>query len=129
MEKDIVLEMQRYGINTLVQTTQANIDFYLDLLAREDDEKIGGGVGKVKFHELLLPQLRFKDRCFDQDPLFRSFNPRLWGEFIEDCVIYACLDHFLTGQPLPIGTNYELYEMMEEIESLLGAPGVLHTVN
>jgi hypothetical protein len=128
MEKNIVLEMQRYGINTLVQTTQAKIDFYLDLLAREDDEKIGGGDGKVKFHHRLLQELRFKDRYLEQDPLFRSFYPDLWGEFIEDCVIYACLDHFLTGQPLPIGTNHELYEMMDEIERVLGAPGVLHTV-
>ena len=54
--------------------------------------------------------------------------PQLWDDFIEDCVILAALDHFSTGRALPIGRDYALYEQMEEIESAMGALGIIHTV-
>lgn len=128
MGKDIVLEMNKYGINTLVQTTQFKIDFYLDLLATEDDAKIGGGVGKKKFTDMLVKELRMRDKAFDLNPSLRVDHPQLWDDFMEDCVILACLEHLLTSRPLPIGTDYELYQMMEQIENTLGLPGVIHSV-
>jgi hypothetical protein len=128
MSKDIVLKMNVYGINTLVKTTQERIDFYLNLFETEDDAMIGGGVGKKMYGHLLIQELRMLDQQFDQSPVLRMVMPQLWDDFIEDCVIFAALDHFSTGRALPIGRDYALYEQMEEIESAMGAPGIIHTV-
>jgi hypothetical protein len=127
MSNYIVLEMTAYGIKTLVKTTQQKIDFYLKTFATEDDSKFCGGAGKQVFHQQLLQEMRYRDQQFDNSPMLRML-PQLWNDFIEDCVMFACLDHFLTDRALPVGVDYALYEQMEEIESVLGAPGIVHTV-
>jgi len=103
VKKVVILNMKRYfGIKVLVKTTQQEIDNYLNKFATEKDKKFGGGDGKKLFCKKLLQELSYLDKMHDDYPFYRHLDPNAWSNFIEDCLILACLDHFLSGRPLTV---------------------------
>lgn len=96
-----VIDMKKFGLNTLVKTNQAFIDECLDDFTKLPDKLFLKGRGKKAMAEFLGIQISLEDDFFNEDIHYPAEYPDRWQNFMDDCVIYACLSSFLSSDPIP----------------------------
>lgn len=101
-QKLVTINMMAYGIKTLVATTQEKINFYLDDYKSAPDIAFANGCGKMALKKTILLNIVAADKYFDSNPNEIRSQPQLWNDFLEDCIVYATLHSYLSGQPLPL---------------------------
>ena len=119
MKNSVLINMTVYGIQTVVQTKQEKIDSYMQAFNTEPDERLGGGVGKQNYFFFTWELISKEDKYFTLNPICQITERQRWKEFLEDCVIYATLRSFLTGEPIPVlSDDSEIVIVTKEIDSL-----------
>ncbi len=115
----VVINMTQYGINTLVETTEKKINFYLNEYKTQPDKRFGGGVGKKALMAFTFEAIQKEDIFFSENLNAAMTMPQRWDDFLEDCIIYATLhSHFNNTAPMtilePLTKSY-ITEVIEEL--------------
>ena len=63
----VVINMTQYGINTLVETTEKKINFYLNEYKTQPDKRFGGGVGKKALMAFTFEAIQKEDIFFSEN--------------------------------------------------------------
>lgn len=103
----VYIDMNYYGVTTLVGATQEKIDRYMNEYATQPDKSFGGGVGKKKLMKYMLQCIEQEDHYFNQSPILPALEQQRWLDFLEDCVIYSTLHSFLNKVPVPLSPEVE----------------------
>ena len=98
----VTINMMAHGMKTLITTTQEKIDFYMDDYKNSPDTEFAHGRGKMALKNHILQNIFELDGYFDRNPAAINTQPQLWSNFREDCILFATLDSYLSGDPLPI---------------------------
>jgi hypothetical protein len=98
----VTIDMTKHGLKILVTTTQEKIHFYLEDYKNAPDKSFAHGCGKTALKKKILQNIMALDKYFDHNLNEISNRPQLWNDFLEDCIVYATLSSYLSGQPLPL---------------------------
>jgi hypothetical protein len=98
----VTIDMMAHGIKTLVTTTQEKIDFYMDDYKNLPDASFASGRGKMALKNHIHQGILVVDAYFDCTPDAIKYQPKLWNDFLEDCIVFATLHAHLSGEPLPL---------------------------
>jgi len=116
------IDMTVYGIATIVQTTREQILSYINEFATQPDAMFGSGRGKDALLEYLGHSLLMEDDFFNESGFHQLEYPGRWQDYLDDCVVFACLHSYLNGIDLPILDEWSIWEQIRVIEKLLGNP-------
>ena len=116
------IDMTGYGLATIVQTTREQILSYIHEFATQPDEKFGGGLGKDALLEYLGHSLMMEDDFFSESGFHQLEYPGRWQDYLDDCVVFACLHSYLNGIDLPMLDERSIWEQIRVIENILGTP-------
>ena len=111
-----IIDMRGYGILTFVQTSQEQIDWYMNAFSVEPDSKFGLGAGKAALLEYLENTVLMEDDFFNEDPQYQIEYPKRWENFLDDCVAFACLHSFMTANTLPVRSTQDFWKDAELIQ-------------
>ena len=120
------ISMTGYGLATIVQTSQEKIDWYMNEFATQPDKKFGGGIGKDALLEYLGHSLMTEDDFFNELGFNQLEYPGRWQDYLDDCVVFACLHSYLNGIDLPILDEGSIWEQVRVIEKILGNPNAVN---
>jgi hypothetical protein len=98
----ITIDMKAHGVKTIITTTQEKIDFYMEDYKNSPDASFASGQGKMALKNFIYQAILAVDAYFDCTPHAISNQPKLWDDFLEDCIVFATLHAYLSGEPLPI---------------------------
>ena len=98
----ITIDMTTHGLKTLVTTTQEKIDFYMSDYKNAPDACFAYGRGKMALKNHIHQGIVAIDAYFDHTPNAINNQPKLWDDFLENCIVFATLHSHLSGEPLPI---------------------------
>lgn len=118
--KKCAIDMTGYGLAVIVQTTREQILSCVHEFATQPDEKFGGGRGKDALLEYLGHSLMMEDDFFHESGFHQLEYPRRWQDYIDDCLVFACLHSYLNGIDLPILDERAIWEQIRVIEKILG---------
>jgi len=120
--KQCALDMTFYGLLVIVQTTRENILSTIHEFATQPDEKFGGGFGKDALLEYLGQSLVMEDDFFNESGFHQLEYPGRWKDYLDNCVVFACLHSYLNGLDLPFLDERSIWEQVRVIEKILGNP-------
>lgn len=101
----VILDMTKHGINTVVETSQEKINYYLNEYKTQPDNKFGGGVGKKQFMAYTFFCIQLEEKFFSDNLNSIGIYCQRWEDFLEDCIIYATLYSHFNNTPLPLISN------------------------
>ena len=98
----VTIDMTAHGVKTLVTTTQEKIDCYMEDYKKTPDASFASGRGKAALKNHIHQGILAVDAYFDCTPNAIKYQPKLWDDFLEDCIVFATLHAYLSGEPLPL---------------------------
>jgi hypothetical protein len=97
---DIAIDMEQYGIDSVVLTTSAELEKLIDDLKSLPDSHWAGGQGKQYMLTTLCANLPQQDAFFNQHLAAITSDNQRWKNFCDDCVILAALNVVLHKRPI-----------------------------
>ena len=113
------VNMTVYGISVIVQASNEQFDGYMNEFAATPDAELCEGLGKAALLRNLEQSVFMEDDFFNEDGLHQLEYPNRWRNFLDDCLVYACLHSFMSGRPLPTLTTEVIRADMDLVEHLL----------
>ena len=102
------------------------IGWYMNEITTQPDSKFGGRVGKLILLQYLETYILMDDDFFNESPFHQIEYQARWQDYLDDCVVYACLHSYMHGIEVPTMTNEPVWVKIEMIIKTLGMPGIVN---